>query len=111
MTCAFCPRCGYDLAENVPVIINDFSIFGPGHPLCYQGQVVKLTPCETELCWTLMRAFPNHVRRNTLLDRIDSDGGDEVLTTMVSKLRKKLTALGLPCPIATVRRVGYIWNV
>jgi hypothetical protein len=55
---AFCPHCGSDIRLDQPILLNDFSMFGDGYPLVYRGKPVHLTPGQSALCWTLLKAYP-----------------------------------------------------
>jgi DNA-binding response OmpR family regulator len=105
----FCPGCGLDLVQDQPVIIDKWSMFGHGYPLCYEGRPLRLTHHETDLCWTLMKAFPRHVRHDILLDRMDSDGTPNTLNVFVHRVRAKLRDVGIESPIRSVRGIGYVW--
>ncbi len=90
-------------------MINDWSMIADGHPLCFRGRPIRLTPLENSLCWSLLKAFPAHVKKETLLLRLDSDSHSNVIQSMVSKIRRKCDDSGLPDPIETIWAVGYRW--
>jgi hypothetical protein len=90
----FCPGCGLDLVQDQPVIIDKWSMFGHGYPLCYEGRPLR---------------FPRHVRHDILLDRMDSDGTPNTLNVFVHRVRAKLRDVGIESPIRSVRGIGYVW--
>jgi DNA-binding response OmpR family regulator len=93
-----CPHCGYDLLADQPVIINNFAMLSARSPLSYMGKPIKLTHAERSLCWTLMKAFPRPVRRDVILDRMDSEALGNVIDVHLSRIRKKLRTIGAPVP-------------
>lgn len=112
---AFCPECGCDMFGLGPVLINDFSMLGSMEGLAYRGVLVPLTSQQKQLCWTLMKACPDPVRLDIIMDRLDSDGNSDMLRVLVHKVRKKLAAMGAPNPVCTVKGRGaykaYSWLV
>lgn len=108
---ALCPCCGYDLAADQPILINDFAMNGAGFPLMYHDQVVPITPNEALLCWALMKSYPSHVTTMGLVERLDSgsDDPDGIIRIHVCRIRRALRALGAPQPIRTLSR-AYVWD-
>jgi DNA-binding response OmpR family regulator len=105
-----CPHCGFDLVKNGPVIIDNWSMLGPGYPLCYEGRPISLTRSESELVYTLLKAFPRHVDRWVLLDRLGSESEQvNLLAVYVTRIKARLKGVGLKSPIATVWGHGYRW--
>lgn len=107
-----CPCCGYDLAVDAPIMINDFSMNGAGYPLMYRGEIVRLTPSQALLCWALMKAYPRRVTISALLERVsygDVDD-DNLIRVHVSRIRARLRELGAPQPVKTLRPNAYIWE-
>lgn len=78
------------------------------------GQLVALSALEFDLLITLMRRPRTVLSRNQLADLVwgdDFSGDVRLVDTHIYHLRNKLTAAGLnPCPIATVRGVGYAFR-
>lgn len=111
MTPAFCPHCGSDIKMDEPIILNDFSMYGDGYPLCYQGEAIKMTPGQRAVCWSLLKAFPRTVTRDALLLRSGSDSESNCIEVMVSRIRAALKARGIANPIESVWGQGYRWTV
>jgi DNA-binding response OmpR family regulator len=107
---AFCPHCGSDIRLDAPIVLNEFSMFGDGYPLCYKGKPIHLTPAQSAICWTLLKAFPHVVKRDTLLIRIGSDANSNVVDVQLTRIRSKLASLDVPCPLETVHSRGYRWS-
>lgn len=109
----FCPHCGYDLVHDAPIILNEFSMLGPVSPLTVNGESVKLTFSELQLCWALMKSFPTPVRTDVLLERIGSEATTNAIHVYVCRIRKKLKAMGAPNPIKCAATYGgcraYTW--
>lgn len=110
----FCPHCGFDLSADQPILINDFSMLGPGAPLCYQGQALRLTYGEAAVAWTLLKACPDPVQVDVILDRIGSEAGPEAVSVYIHRIRRKLAEAGASDMIAVARRGGkraYRWII
>lgn len=107
---AFCRNCGADVSLDAPIRIDDFSMIGDGYPLCFKGEPVGLTHGEKVVVWSLLKAYPDHVSKPTLLDRLDSDGANNLVQVLVCRIRHKLKAAGAPDAIQTVHRQGYRWK-
>lgn len=109
-----CPHCGHDLHRDTAILINDFSMFGPGAPLYWNGHLIELTGSEATLLFSLMKCYPQPVSSDTLLDRMDSDGSYNTLAVFATRIRKKLRAVGAPIPFVTAMGGGrrfYRWVV
>lgn len=113
MTRPFCPHCGCDISIDQPVIINDFSMMSSSAQFLYRGNPIKLTPAERSICWSLMKAFPEPVKLDVLLERMDSDGEYNTVSVLVHRIRKKLAEAGANDPIVPDRSYGkraYRWD-
>lgn len=106
----FCHNCGADIYLDEPIRIDDFSMVGDGHPLCYKGKPIKLTHGERMIIWSLLKAYPRHVSKSTLLDRCGSDGLNNLIQVLVCRIRRNLKVMGIPDPIETVHGFGYRWK-
>ncbi len=107
---AFCRNCGADIVIDEQICIDEFSMLGDAYPLCYRGQPIKLTHGERTVAWSLLKAYPEHVRRTTLLDRLDSESANNILQVIICRIRHKLTEVGAPNAIETVWGAGYRWK-
>jgi DNA-binding response OmpR family regulator len=111
----FCPHCGYNLANDIPVLINDFSMMNSDSPLYWKGSVIYLSGSERIICYSLMRAYPGSVKISTLLGRLDSDAEGNLCEVFISRIRKKLREAGAPNAIAPMHsghgrgERGYVW--
>lgn len=109
-----CPHCGFDLDNDQPIVIDDFFMFGPGAPLCYQGRPLRLTGAEAAVAWTLIKACPALVRVDVILDRIGSEANLEAVGIFIHRIRRKLREAGASDMIAVGRRGGkraYRWKL
>lgn len=106
----FCHNCGADVTLDEPIRIDDFSMVGDAFPFCYRGEPLNLTAGERTVIWSLMKAYPDHVTKPTLLDRIGSDGMNNLIQVLVCRIRAKLREIGAPDPIETVHNRGYRWK-
>lgn len=104
----FCPSCGFDIALDAPIMIDKWSMFGIGYPLCYEGKPIRMTGGEAAVCWALMKAYPRPVRIDVLLNRMGSESPGNVVQVMVCRIRKYMRELDLPCPIKNMRG-SYVW--
>jgi DNA-binding response OmpR family regulator len=106
----FCPNCGWSVDRDTPVIINDFSMFADGYPLLYKGEKVPLTAGEARVCWSLLRAFPDHVSVDTLAIRCSSNGFNDTIKVLICRIRRKLRDIGCENQIETIWGMGYRWS-
>jgi hypothetical protein len=89
----------FDLAvPDQPVIINDFSMLSAMSPLYFKGNPIKLTFSERTVVWAMMKAFPQPVSHEVMLNRLDSEAEGNVIDVYASRIRKKLRAAGAPIP-------------
>src|SRR5699024_6686832 len=102
----------YDMGGKIPVLehrgvvlnLNDAS-------LTYQAERLELTKNEFRILQTLMENKGKVVSRDTLMTKlwqVDSYVEENTLTVNVTRLRKKLEAIGLTGFIATRIGNGYI---
>lgn len=88
-------------------------MFGPMSPLRWNGHPIKLTCFEGSLCWALLKAYPDPVRVDVLLERMGSEGNGNTINVFVHRIRKKLRAVGARDPIAPTHfrgNRGYVWK-
>lgn len=105
----FCPSCGFDLHADEPAELAGFRMQGAGGVLTYNEQMIPLTAQQADLCWTLMKASPNVVGIDALMNRISNDAQNEMLAVLVHRIRRKFKDAGAPDPIESVRKRGYRW--
>lgn len=109
-----CPHCGYDLVNDAPILINDFSMNGPGLPLVHKGKPIKLTFAEAGVCWALMKACPAPLKTMALAERIGSDetiDPDNIVKVIVCRIRRRLRELEIAAPILTIHGSHtYAWD-
>ncbi|WP_026677791.1 response regulator transcription factor [Fictibacillus gelatini] len=79
------------------------------------GEIVtSLTKKEAVLLETLLKRFPRVVSRETLLEKLWDDQSyvdDNTLNVNITRVRKKLSELGITDAIETVRGAGYRFHV
>jgi DNA-binding response OmpR family regulator len=107
-------------SQHVPQTTATFrwkglSVYLDEHRVQVNGADVSLTMLEFELLVTLMRHPRIVFSRNQLIDAVWGDsgyeGGSRLVDNQVYRLREKLVSAGLdPCPIATIRGVGYAFR-
>lgn len=103
---AYCPHCGYDSRLDTPVMINDFSMTGPGSALFYKECQVQLTGSEAALMFSLMKAYPDSVTIDALLERLGSTGSYNTVDVFCTRIRKKLRVCGAPVPFESANAFG-----
>ncbi len=91
------------------------ALFLDEHRVQVNGTDVILTTLEFDLLATLMRRPRTVFSRNQLIDSVwgdtGYDGGMRLVDNQVYRLREKLVSAGMdPCPIATIRGVGYAFR-
>ena len=107
---SFCPRCGADICLDEPIRIDDFSMIGDGYPLVWRGHLIQLTRGERIVVWSRLNAYPDHVSKPVLLDRLDSEGMNNTISVMISRIRGRLRAVGAPDAIETIWGKGHRWK-
>jgi DNA-binding response OmpR family regulator len=89
-------------------------MMSPTGYLYWGMEVVALTASERSICYSLMKAYPDPVRVDVLLDRLDSEATGNAVDVYVHRIRKKLKTLGAPNPISAMRNRNhpraYIWR-
>ena len=87
-------------------MINDFSMMGPGSQLFWRTTPVPLTGSERTMMFSLMKAYPDAVSIDALLERMGSRGSDNTLAVFATRVRKKLAAVGAPVPFESAHGYG-----
>lgn len=106
----FCPGCGHDLIADAPIVIDEWSTYGDGFPILYNGQALVLPPAQRQVIHTLMKAYPRVVKVDAILNRIGSEGSAQVIAVHTSRLKRTLLALGIPCPVMNLFGEGYTFR-
>ncbi|MFD0695179.1 response regulator transcription factor [Paenibacillus sp. GCM10027628] len=78
-----------------------------------KGEMVALTRKETILIETLLERSPRVVSRETILDKLWDDYtfvDENTLSVNITRIRKKLSELGIDDALETLRGVGYRLN-
>lgn len=91
--------------------IRDVRLDSINRTISYGENRVQLMPKESAVLEYLFRHPNRHFSAQDLLDAVwssEADTNDDTVRTTVKTLRKKLTDLGQPDLVKTVRHVGYI---
>ena len=78
------------------------------------GAVIDLTGAEFDLLVSLLDHPQRVIARDRLVELSRTrlpDSSDRSVDVLISRLRRKLSSVGKPAPIITVRGVGYMLNV
>lgn len=102
----------YDMSGKIPVLEHKGAILNLNDTtLTYQGQRLDLTRNDFRILQTLMEQKGKVVSRDTLMMKlweIDSYVEENTLTVNITRLRKKLSSIGLDHFIRTKIGTGYI---
>lgn len=102
----------YDMGSKIPVLEHKGAVLNLNDTtLMYNGQVIDLTKNDFRILQTLMENKGKIVSRDTLMNKlwqIDYYVEENTLTVNVTRLRKKLEAIGLNDFIKTKIGSGYI---
>ena len=102
----------YDFGTSVPVFEHRGALLNTGdNTLTFQEETIPLTKNEYRILLALMENKGKVVSRERLMERLwetDSFVDENTLTVCVTRLRKKLEALGLADFIRTKKGVGYL---
>jgi DNA-binding response OmpR family regulator len=105
-----CPHCGYDLVTNGPILIDRWSMMGPSSPLFFEKTQISLSPFESELCYSLMKAYPRTVSRDNIIERLGSSAEtDNIVSVWVTRIKGRVERAGAPIPLRCERGRGYRW--
>ncbi len=95
------------------VTSGTFSLDEDTMSMCHQGMSVELSKNEYKVLRILMRNSGQIVTREQLLEELWDDSSfvdDNTLTVNITRVKKKLSELGLDGAINTKRGVGYALN-
>lgn len=102
----------YDFAVPVPTLSHKGAVLNPNDAtLLFDGKTLELTKNDFRILLTLLENKGTIVSRDTLMQRLwetDSFVDENTLTVNVTRLRKKLGAMGLEDFIVTKKGVGYL---
>nr|WP_305136491.1 response regulator transcription factor [uncultured Schaedlerella sp.] len=101
----------YALQETKKVELEHVTINLETLKLEYHEQAISLTKNEKDILERLFRAYPNHVKRNELLQLLwDTDMfvEENTLNVNIGRARKRLRELECPLEIKAIRNVGYV---
>lgn len=107
----FCPCCGTDLERYAPIERDGFRSDLTGS-FAFRGRPIPLTQSQHLLVHTVMAARPGAiVRRDTILDRMGSDGDNNLVSVQLCRIRERIRRAGAPCPIESVQGRGLRWGI
>lgn len=102
----------YDFAVPAPTLSHKGAVLNPKDAtLFFDGKTLELTKNDFRILLTLLENKGTIVSRDTLMQRLwetDSFVDENTLTVNVTRLRKKLGAMGLEDFIVTKKGVGYL---
>lgn len=102
----------YDFAVSAPTLSHKGAVLNPKDAtLLFDGKTLELTKNDFRILLTLLENKGTIVSRDTLMQRLwetDSFVDENTLTVNVTRLRKKLGAMGLEDFIVTQKGVGYL---
>lgn len=102
----------YDMGNKIPVLEHRGAILNlHDTTLVYEGETLELTKNDFRILQTLMENKGKIVSRDTLMNKLwqmDDYVEENTLTVNVTRLRKKLEAIGLQDFIRTKVGLGYM---
>ena len=105
-------RRSYDFAQSAPLLEHRGAILNTGsNVLLYGDEKIELTKNEYRILLTLMSGKGKVISREKLMEALwqtDSFVDENTLTVNVTRLRRKLDAVGLGDFIKTRKGLGYI---
>lgn len=105
-----CSHCGHSLSHDLPVVIGDWNI-DPSGVTTFKGQRIPLTAQENEVLFVIAKARGKAVNNLSIEIRIGFEGDSNIVTTTISRVRKKMEAVAGFNTIETVPYRGYRWKV
>lgn len=107
----FCPHCGYNLKRDAVVERDGWRIDPLENAVSFGDKAVRMTRQMVGIMHTLATAT-RPTRIAAIANRVsDRDISGESVRVQVLRIRKVLRERNLPCPIATSRGIGYVWQV
>ena len=92
---------------------NDFKLIHESMKLSYKGDIVELTKNEYRILNILISNEGRVVTREEILEALWDDTtfvDDNTLTVNMTRVKKKLSDLGIENVVVTKRGVGYVFN-
>lgn len=91
------------------ILIGDVALDVSSYKLSYKDDYIIFPMTEGEILKILMEKFPNPVTKDTLLEEVWSSKyiDENILQVNLTRIRKKLKAIGLKDTIVNVRGLGY----
>ena len=100
-------------AESTDMSSGELSLIHSSMKLKYKEDIFELSKNEYRILNMLMKNKGNVVKREELLEELWDDTlfvDDNTLTVNITRVKKKLSELGLENIIVTKRGVGYVFN-
>lgn len=111
---AFCPHCGYDFANDAPIIAGDV-YFKPRKGLFWRDAHIRLTPQQEIVAHTLLKAGGAFVTASVIAERAGYEGDNYVnlVAVRMCQIRRALRRFtAIECiQSERGRGRGYRWNV
>ena len=102
----------YDFAPAEPVLSHRGAVLQPGdQSLLVNGEKLPLSKNEYRILWTLLKEKGKIVSRDALMARLwetDSFVDENTLSVNITRLRRKLAAVGAEDLIKTRKGMGYL---
>ena len=92
---------------------GDLELINNGMKLKYKGQIIELTKNEYGILNLFFSNVGNVITREEILEELWDDTtfvDDNTLTVNMTRVKKKLSELGINNVIITKRGVGYVFN-
>jgi DNA-binding response OmpR family regulator len=110
MTHTICPHCGYDLAASADIERDGFWLRNTGEAY-YDGNFMHLTSQQGQLLYTVAKAG-RPISARVIGERIsDAEDSYNLVQVNMTRIRARLKADSIPCPIANVRGLGLVWQM
>jgi DNA-binding response OmpR family regulator len=109
-TYKICPHCGYDLDANADIERDGFMLSYTNEPR-YNGETMQLTRQQNQLLYTVAKA-DRPIAAAVIGERIsDAEDSYNLVQVNMTRIRARLKADDIPCPIANVRGLGLVWQM
>lgn len=98
---------------SLDISFGDFSLIDSSMKLKYKDEVIELTKNEYRLLKIFLNNIGKVITREELLEALWDDTSfvdDNTLTVNMTRVKKKLSDIGLDNIIVTKRGVGYVFN-